>query len=125
MLCSALIFFEGDMQKLVGLSSFLFLSACAASEDCASTEAKDKVVESLKAQTAFDNAPDKFEVQDIRTEKVDKALKTSFCAANVELSRFGARGVTFTKPITWKVPITYTVVESSAGTLHVKVKTAQ
>lgn len=115
------------MKKLVGLCCLLLLGACSKSEECASTETQEKVIESLKAQAAPDDAraADKYEVQDIRTQKVDKELKTSFCAANVELSKFGARGVAFSKPVTWKIPITYTVVESSAGTLHVQVKPAR
>lgn len=115
------------MKKHCAVACMLLLGGCAKSEDCASPEAKEQVIESLKTQTAMnpERLPDKFEVQDIRTEKIDKELKTSFCAATVELSKFGARGVTFTKPVTWKVPVSYTVVESSAGTLHVKVKTAQ
>jgi hypothetical protein len=112
------------MKKLVAMGCLLLLGACTKSEECASREARDKIIESMKTQVPVDyaNVPDKYEVQDIRTEKVDKELKTAFCAANVEMSKFGSRGVTFAKPVTWKVAITYTVVESS---LHVQVKSAR
>jgi hypothetical protein len=118
---------EGVMKKLFAIACMLLLGACAKSEDCASPEARDKIVESMKTQIPpnYENVPDKYEVQDIKTEKIDKELKTTFCSANVELYKFGSRGVTFAKPVTWKVPVTYTVVQSSEGSLHVQGKTAR
>jgi hypothetical protein len=115
------------MKQLVAMGCLLLLGACAGSDECAAPEVKDKIVESLKTGIPpnYENAPDRYEVQDIRTRKVDKELRTSFCAATVELSKFGSRGVTFAKPVTWKVPVTYTVVQSSEGTLHVKVETSR
>jgi hypothetical protein len=115
------------MKKLIAAASLLLLGACSGSDDCASPEARDKVIESVKAQPLpnVEGVADKYELQDIRTEKVDKERKTAFCAATLELSKLGARGVAFTKPVTWKVPVTYTVIESSAGTLHVQVKTGR
>ena len=94
------------MNKLAVVALMALLGACSKSEDCAAPEAKEQLIQGLKSQLPSDDghAPDKYEVQDIRTEKIDKELKTTFCAANVELSRFSARGVTFTKPVTWKVP---------------------
>ncbi len=114
------------MKKLILAASLPLLGACAASDDCGSPEARDQVVESLKAQPpAHFEGADKLEVRDVKTEKVDKELKTSFCAATIELSKSGARGVAFTKPVTWTAPVTYTVIQSSAGTLHVQIRTTR